>query len=309
MSKIIFLRRKGLGAGSTRGISAYLNSCQARAVTPILYTGTWASILRNDKLSQLSEILSSDPDTPSMLIRWGTTTPSNVPLTQQLNVSSAIQAVNNKMMFRKLLQDNQPELVPTTVTPCTPQDLPSDTRLVLRPAHHSQGRNLFVTTLQDIEQTISNNSRVLSDGWYASELIDKVAEYRVYVVSGRVATVAQKTPDNPDAIAWNTHQGGRFDVVRWGDWPMEVCRVALEAFKYSGLDFSGVDVMVDREGRAYILELNSAPSLPLLSDGSVSYRQQCIAKTFAYIAENGKQHFDAPSQYSHWSDVIHPAVQ
>lgn len=131
----------------------------------------------------------------------------------------------------------------------------------------------------------------------------------MYVVSGRVATVAQKTPDNPDAVAWNVAQGGRFDVVRWGEWPMEVVRVALEAFKYSGLDFSGVDVMVDRDGRAYVIELNSAPSLPLLSDGSVSYRQKCMAKCFKYISDNGKQHFDAPSQYAHWSDVIHPAIQ
>jgi len=150
---------------------------------------------------------------------------------------------------------------------------------------------------------------VFSNGWYASELIDKVAEYRVYVVSGRVATVAEKTPDNPDAVAWNVAQGGRFDVVRWGSWPMEVVRVALEAFKYSGLDFGGVDVMVDRDGRAYVIEINSAPSLPLLSSGQVSYRQTCMAKTFAYIMQNGKEHFASPENYDHWSQVIHPAIQ
>lgn len=131
----------------------------------------------------------------------------------------------------------------------------------------------------------------------------------MYVMSGRVVTVAQKTPDNPDAVAWNVARGGRFDVVSWGNWPLEACRVALEAFKYSGLDFSGVDVMMDADGRAYVIELNSAPSLPLLSDGSISYRQKMMAKGFKYIQENGKDHFDTPSGYAHWSDVIHPATQ
>ncbi len=147
----------------------------------------------------------------------------------------------------------------------------------------------------------------MRNGWYASDLIDKSAEYRVYVVNGKVATVAEKTPDDPSAVAWNVAQGGRFDVVRWGDWPLEVCRVAIESFKLSGLDFGGVDVMVDREGRAYMIEINSAPSLPLLSCGGVSYRQKCMAKCFAYIAEHGNDLLESTA-YSNWRDVIHPAI-
>lgn len=127
-------------------------------------------------------------------------------------------------------------------------------------------------------------------------------------MSGRIITVAQKTPEDPSAVAWNVAQGGRFDVVRWDSWPLEACRVALEAFALSGLDFSGVDVMMDAEGRAYVIELNSAPSLPFLSDGSISYRQKCMAKGFMYIAEHGKEHFDMPEQYNNWRDVIHPTI-
>lgn len=152
---------------------------------------------------------------------------------------------------------------------------------------------------------MTSTTSTFSDGWYASEVIDKVAEYRVYVVSGRVATVARKTPANPDAIAWNVAQGGRFDVVRWSEWPLEACRVAMQAMSYSGLDFGGVDVMIDREGRAYCIEINSAPSLPLLSDGSISYRQKCMAKCFKY----GRENIPEATRYEHWSDVIHPAIQ
>lgn len=181
--------------------------------------------------------------------------------------------------------------------------------MVLRPRRHAQGKNLFVVnSFDELLNVVHERPRVFANGWYASELIDKVAEYRVYVVSGRVATVAQKTPEDPSAVAWNVAQGGRFDVVRWGEWPMEAVRVALEAFKHSGLDFSGVDVMIDRDGRAYVIELNSAPSLPLLSSGQISYRQKCMAKCFQYIHDNGKQHFPECSSINNWRDVIHPAV-
>jgi len=128
-------------------------------------------------------------------------------------------------------------------------------------------------------------------------------------VSGKVATVARKTPDDPTQVAWNVAQGGRFGVVRWGDWPLEVIKVALKAFSVTSLDFGGVDVMVDGEGKAYCIEINSAPSLPLLSDGSVSYRQKCMAKCFKYIEENGLDRFEIPSVVNHWSDVIHPSIQ
>ena len=307
MEKICFLRRKGLGANSIRGMRSYLNGSPVNATGVITSIGSgMAGVIRNDKLTINSGYLS---ESTALVIRWGCTTATGVvPLERQLNISSSIAAVNDKRSFRKVLQDNQPELVPPSVF-SDAQGASVSGPLVLRPTTHAQGRNLYVVDdMEALSEVVCQNPRVFSRGWYASELIDKVAEYRVYVVSGRVATVAKKTPDDPTAVAWNVAQGGRFDVVRWGSWPLEVIRVALEAFKYSGLDFSGVDVMVDSAGRPYVIELNSAPSLPLLSDGSISYRQKCMAKCFKYILDNGKEHFDPITNYNSWSGVIHPAI-
>ena len=214
------------------------------------------------------------------------------------------------MGFRQLLSESCPHTIPTTYVAPRISTSNFTGSLVLRPARHAQGRNLFVVnSLDELLNVIHERPRTFANGWYASKLIDKVAEYRVYVVSGRVATVARKTPDNPDAVAWNVAQGGRFDVVRWGEWPMQAVEVSLEAFKHSGLDFVGVDVMIDRDGRAYVIEINSAPSLPLLSSCETSYRKLCMAKCFKYIHDNGKQHFDSPEGFEHWSQVIHPAIQ
>lgn len=305
---ITFLRRKALGANSIRGMSAYLDSCEVSTVGVRTWTGSTISVIRNDMPATRSDTIL---DSTSLLIRWGCTSPTGVSTSKQLNTSESIKLVGNKLKFRELVSQVNSPLCPKTIFSTCPRHNTQHTDpLVLRPARHSQGKNLFVCNgVDEVLNVVHQRPTLFREGWYASELIDKVAEYRVYVVSGRVATVAQKTPDDPTQVAWNVAQGGRFDVVRWGEWPMEAVKVSLEAFNLSGLDFGGVDVMVDREGRAYVIEINSAPSLPLLSSGAISYRQKCMVKCFKYILDNGKQHFSDPEGYDHWSQVIHPAIQ
>jgi glutathione synthase/RimK-type ligase-like ATP-grasp enzyme len=196
--------------------------------------------------------------------------------------------------------------VPVPATYTAPNQISNDdcdSGIVIRPGRHAQGRNLYVTYGYDRLVTKLRELNYGDGNYYLSALIEKVAEYRVFVCQNRVAWVANKTPGNPDDVAWNVTQGGRFDSVRWGMWPMRVVEAALHAARVSGTDFSGVDVMVDAEGRPYVLEVNSAPSQ------TSEYRQRCVAECFDYIVENGKQHFDTPSIISNWKDVIHPAVR
>ena len=122
-------------------------------------------------------------------------------------------------------------------------------------------------------------------------------------VQGRVVWVAEKTPDDPSDIAWNVARGGRFDNVRWGDWPLRAVRVSREAFLLSRLDFGAVDVMVDAEGECYVLEINSAPSQ------TSPYRQKCMAKAFDYIMRNeNKERIPVTEARGGWKKFIHPAL-
>lgn len=280
----IILRRRKLGRTSCKEI--------ARLST------TGITVVRNDK-----PIVADKLD---YLFRWGTT--SNVPhhLTV-VNDAKAIHWVADKATSRKIMADAG--LSPKTWLSwedyidewevewdrTTELDVP----VIIRPAVHAQGRNVFhCSTIGELKDAWD----VVGQSGYISEFIDKVAEYRVFVVSGRVACVARKTPADEKAIAWNVAQGGRFDNVRWGDWPIDAIRVAIEAFKLSGLDFGGVDVMVDARGQAYVLEINSAPSL------TSPYRQECMAKCFDYIVENGKDFIPVEDARITWRSVIHPAV-
>lgn len=266
------IRRRKLGRTSCREIAKNMK-------TP-------CKVLRSDRRAFEDDLY----------IRWGCT--ANVPCKDVLNVSEAIHKVNDKVGFRKLL--NEHELCPKTWANVYDVPLEAIARgVVLRPARHAQGKHTYLAkTYCDL----GKYAYICGEGYYISEFVPKVAEYRVFVVSGRVACVAEKTPSNPDDIAWNVAKGGRFDVTPWKEWPLRAVKTAIEAFKLSGLDFGGVDVMVDGEGKPYVLEINSAPSL------TSPYRQQCMAKCFDYIIENGKAIIPLIEAKGGYSKFIHPAV-
>jgi glutathione synthase/RimK-type ligase-like ATP-grasp enzyme len=167
------------------------------------------------------------------------------------------------------------------------------------------GMNLHLVSSE--EELLS--SIALYPDWYAQVLINKTAEYRVFLTQGKVVWVAEKIPHDPSAIVWNIHnETSVFKNVPWGSWPLDVCQAAITAFKASGLDFGAVDICTD-EHRPYVLEINSAPSLPFLSDGSISYRQECTMKSFGYILDNdNKDWIDSPDEVNNWRDIVHPAI-
>jgi glutathione synthase/RimK-type ligase-like ATP-grasp enzyme len=176
-----------------------------------------------------------------------------------------------------------------------------DVDVIVRPKAHAQGRNLDrCTSMEEVKEVAASYGR---GNYYVSEYINKVAEYRVCVVQGRAVWVAKKTPGNPQDVAWNVARGGRFDNVRWEDWPLKAVKVSIEAFNLSKLDFGGVDVMVDAEGKCYVLEINSAPSL------TSPYRQQCITKAFDWIiSRDNKTRIPLIEARGGYKKFIHPAV-
>lgn len=286
--KAVILRRRKLGRTSCGEISRFCRE-----------SGHDIIAVRNDE---------PFPAGVDLVIRWGTT--SNVPVNNVLNTAAAIHTVGDKAGFREVLMDDwrsgplgQPKgpapLCPFTWFEGPDRPGPPDYPLVVRPKVHAQGKHVY---LVNNAQELATAAARCGAGWYASSYINKVAEYRVAFVQGRVAWVANKTPGNPQDVAWNVARGGRFDNVLWGDWPLKAVKFAREAFLLSGLDFGGVDVMVDAEGQPYILEINSAPSQ------TSPYRQECVAKCFGWVMANGKALIPVTGARGDWKKFIHPAL-
>lgn len=284
MKPVKIVRRRKLGLTSCREIARFIRN-----------HGGQARAIRNWKAGEMAMI---DPD--DLVVRWGCT--SNINSKNVLNSADAIHQVNNKMAFRKAL--NEDELCPRTffedTDPVEKDDI--EFPLVVRPAHHSRGRNLHVVnTARDFNRVVQ---RLGPNNWYASELINKSREFRVFVVQGLAVAVAEKTPGNPQDVAWNVARGGRFDNVRWGDWPLKTVSLAIQAFQLTDLDFGGVDVMEDQNGEPYIIEINSAPSL------TSPYRQEAFGKAIHHMAENGKDRLPlrVEHQENNWRHYVHPAI-
>lgn len=285
MTAVLFRRRK-------------LGRTSVREITRMSKTGILN--VRNDQ---------PFPVNIDTVFRWGCT--SNLPAGVKIfNTAAAIHEVADKAAFRKLSADAG--LAPKTWLSYKDwrEDydaaVPEAQHVVLRRTTHHQGRFLDVykhPVGNHMGMGILDKCRVYGEGnYYISEYIPKVAEYRVFVAQGRAGWVANKTPADKDAVAWNVAQGGRFDNIRWGDWPLKAVKVAIEAFNLTSLHFGGVDVMVDADNNVYVLEINSAPSL------TSPYRQECTAKIFDYMVENGGHRIPITKEKGGYLKFIHVAL-
>lgn len=276
------LRRRKLGRTSCRMISAL--------------SKTGITVVRND-----GNIPSGEAQ--DLVFRWGCT--SDVPQRNVVNTSKAIHLASNKAQYRKILLENK--LCQATwfsfddfirgIGEVDGGELVIP--VIVRRHQHHQGRNLhFCKTIQEVRAACAK----YPGNHYISNFIDKVAEYRIFVISGRAVCVASKVPADKNSIAWNVYQGGEFKNVRWDDWPLKSVKIGIKAWELSGLDFGGVDVMVDKDGEVYVLEINSAPSL------TSPYRQECFAKAFDYIVKHGKNQIQLTEERGGYLKFIHPAI-
>jgi ATP-grasp domain, R2K clade family 3 len=289
--KAIILRRPRLGRTSCREI----RKMSTQGVV------TWRNDNKRRKLSWINRNLQD----LKYVIRWGCVSglPPAWGEADVLNTIEAITEVNNKLEFRQTLDNAQLSTSIITTLEGAENFLNTGAVMVVRPAKHAQGKHLHVVrSYEEFLHAVRQINASTGLGWYGAPLIDKIEEYRVFVVSGRAVCVAKKTPGNPQDIAWNVARGGRFDNIRWEDWPLKVVKYAIRAFNLTKLDFGGVDVMVSRIGEVHVLEINSAPSL------TSPYRQECMSKAFDYIIERGKENIPLITERGGYTKFIHPCI-
>ena len=303
MTNILLVRRPRLGAGSSLGLAM-----AAKESTTL-----------NDTLTTYPEILPSNHD---LIVRWGCTASIAGHEGPVFNRSAAIHHVNDKQTFAETVARTVSGQLPVMSSSVT-SDVSSivammesisssSTRWVLRTRNHAQGRRMYRLSSMNTARVFKRYQRLLQHGWYARPRIEKAKEFRVYVVAGKVACVAEKTPGDRSKTAWNVARGGRFDMVRWDDWPLDVCDLAIKCFNVSDLNFGGVDIMVEEgTNKPYFIEINTAPSLPLTSDGGITSRHRSMMGAFEYHAQRGVEHIDPDAggyEPNNWRKYIHPGV-
>jgi len=132
--------------------------------------------------------------------------------------------------------------------------------LIVRRNGHSQGRWFYIV----------NNTRDLRkydpSRHYIQEIVNKIDEYRLFVMKDRLIEADLKVPpeNNPHAMIRNHAKGSYFKWVRVNSLNSDLKRAVRDAVQLIGLDFAAVDcstIQTPQGIKSTIFEVNSAPGL------------------------------------------------
>ena len=129
--------------------------------------------------------------------------------------------------------------------------------LVMKTTNTGKGMNVEkVHNIEEVEQILLNKDKKLSD-YIFQKIIDYEHDLRVLVVGEEVVGVMKRIPKPGDFRA-NFSLGGSVEPFEVNS---EIRDIAINAAKACDLMVSGVDVLVDKSGKLWVLEANRTPGL------------------------------------------------
>lgn len=100
------------------------------------------------------------------------------------------------------------------------------------------------------------------------KLIDKKEEFRILVVGDEIGSFERKTSDDPNEFRNNVSLGAREDFMDINEIPEEIRNISVKSSRIVKIEIAGVDITIDVDGKAWILEVNRGPGFTYLSDKS-----------------------------------------
>jgi glutathione synthase/RimK-type ligase-like ATP-grasp enzyme len=86
-------------------------------------------------------------------------------------------------------------------------------------------------------------------------------EYRLLVLKDRVAVAEKKIRTDPNEFRSNVALGAREEFIGVDKIPDSMKEVAVKAARTLKIETAGVDILVDKAGRTWLLEVNRGPGL------------------------------------------------
>lgn len=137
---------------------------------------------------------------------------------------------------------------------------------IARPNRHSTNSNFYIIRNHDEMVEFRNLPIYQRRNWYYSELIDVHKEYRVMIMDGEVFLVYNRMLGNTIQETLDIRNEARAtnSLVRYecgSEVSNENIQLCLDAMKAVNLGYGAVDLIVDKEGKGYIVEINNKPFL------------------------------------------------
>lgn len=167
------------------------------------------------------------------------------------NDGRAIERTVDKAMTSFLLQQNGVATPATWVCESRAQAheiIRTKPQLVIKPLFGSQGKGVRMVD----EMPLPMDGFV--DGvFYLQTLIESPCDYRVFIINNQSVAAMRRTGND-----WlhNVAQGAQCEAIEDAD----VLKIAVQAASALDIAYCGVDVIRDKEGQLWVLEVNSIPA-------------------------------------------------
>jgi hypothetical protein len=188
------------------------------------------------------------------VVNYGYGGPSSLP------ALNARAGTFNKLQELELLRAKGVTTVPFSRSP---MDLVAP--VLGRSLHHTRGNDIIVYRVRPGQ--FGQRARV-GHGFY-TQLVAKQREFRIWSFRRKVIGCYEKILSYPHKLGrrgrsrevWNYRNGYAYIFRRPDEVSEELKNLARSAVGAVGLDFGAVDIIQDRRGSGYVLEINSAPGV------------------------------------------------
>lgn len=213
------------------------------------------------------------------VVRFGSTTPSNVPV--QVNSIESIKNSSNKIRMKECFDEadvQTPEWYETVDQVIDAQENEIgilDKSVVAKLIYGSRGAGmLLLNTMEELQEFANINKHRLKR-WYFEQYYNYTKEYRLHVGTGQGCFYTNRkmlksdTPEdqrwfrNNSNSVWFMEDNEKFDKPETWDSIVNNCMTAMLS---CGLDFGACDVRVNKAGDWKVIEINSAPSFGVITE-------------------------------------------
>jgi glutathione synthase/RimK-type ligase-like ATP-grasp enzyme len=148
--------------------------------------------------------------------------------------------------------------------------------MVLKPLKGNRGEHVSRHTSAD--SVVSYAADAVVDAWAVAPYVDMEREIRIVVSGGRpVLAYAKSQAKVINGLAmFNLEHGATPQDITLAELPQDLSELACNAMQAIGLNFGAVDIAIDQQGRAAVLEINSGFSMERYARSSPERRQATL---------------------------------